>query len=108
MFVRVVATVALVCGVLSCGGGAKDPPAKCDEVVTRFCARIVACVNDGTTTQADCETFTRTELPCSRAESVTDSYDVCASELRTAECSALGSGPFNLPASCRAAFVFGQ
>jgi len=103
--VRAVATVALVCGVLSCGGGAKDPPAKCGEVVSRFCARVVACLNDGTS-QADCVTITRVELPCARAESVTDSYDACAAELQTAECSVLAPNQLFLPATCRAAFVF--
>jgi hypothetical protein len=106
MFVKGVAMLVLVCGALSCGSGAKDPPERCGEVVGRLCARIVACLNDGMTTQGECEAFTRTELPCTRAESVTDSYGACAADVQAAECETLGSGPFYLPATCRAAFVF--
>jgi len=105
MFARVVVAFVLVGGVLSCDGP-NDAPAKCDALVTTVCVRVIACANNGTT-QAECEAGAKTTLPYAQADSVSDGYNACVSEVETSPCSVLwANGTTNLPATCHAAILF--
>ena len=107
MLLRIVGVVVFGIAV-SCGGDAGDAPAKCDNLVTRFCQRAIACVNDGTT-QAECVAVAKTTLPCAQADAVSDGYNACMSELQASPCSVLvANDTVNLPATCNGTILFKQ
>jgi hypothetical protein len=108
MVIRVAVMLALAGGVFSCGGDGSDAPMKCDALVSRICARVIACVNDGTT-EGECEAAAKTVLPCARAVAVSTGYDSCVAEVQTSPCSVLvNTDMLALPPTCHASIFLPQ
>jgi hypothetical protein len=102
---KVLGVIMCVWAVAGCGGG-NDAPQKCNALVTKTCARVIACANDGTT-QAECEAQVKTTLPCAGADAVGDTYAACMSELDQSPCSVLiANDTINPPASCSQVILF--
>jgi hypothetical protein len=81
---------------------------KCDALVTRICARVIECADDGTT-QGECEAGAMTTLPCAQAVAVSTGYDSCVAEVQASPCSVLvTTDMINLPATCHASVLFPQ
>jgi hypothetical protein len=71
----------------SCGKGAEET---CNDFITEICAKKVpACVPPSILTEAACRQQVMEVNPCSRAVSVTSSYDDCITELNTSSCATL-------------------
>lgn len=87
--------------VVGCGddGGGKSAPDKCNDLETRFCGRLADCATElmceaGATRDQeyqDCLTSIKGSLDCSKAVSVSASYDTCMSDIAAIQCSALGT-----------------
>jgi hypothetical protein len=100
------AALLMACSLMSCGSNASTPPAKCDALVTKVCARGIACFQDGTT-QSECVAGANVDLPCAQADAVGASYNTCMSDLDSISCAVLtANGTLNLPASCTAVILF--
>lgn len=101
---RIVVLCALV--GTGCGGDAKTPVQKCDDLIDLLCDRGVQCIPDGGT-KTDCVQVVQQRLPCGMAKTVTSSYDRCTAQLRTDSCAVLfpadpqtGAPVLSLPADC--------
>jgi hypothetical protein len=106
MLVKALVAFALLGAALSCGGDVNEAPAKCDALVATLCERVIGCANDGTT-QAECEAGVKTTLPCAQADTVSDGYSSCISELQNSPCTVLlANNTINLPATCKASIIF--
>ena len=109
--------------VLGCGddgGGSKSAPDKCVDFETRFCGRLADCsaqlmCDAGATRDEEyqsCMSSVRTSVDCSKAVSVSATYDACLSDISATPCSALGTtGQCTvpaLPANCSKVILVSQ
>ena len=104
-FKSVTVTLLLASALVSCGGDT-SPVARCNALVSKVCARAIACFQDGTT-QADCVASANTELPCAQADGVGTTYNTCMSDLDSISCAVLtANNNLNLPDSCSGVILF--
>jgi len=87
-------------------------PQKCEALATQFCKSAIGCqVSGGLVDAADeasenasCKADVNNEIECSKAQSVTSSYDACMAKLKNPPCDdvnkAIMEGTLGLPEEC--------
>lgn len=96
-----------------------DAASQCREIGQLYCAQFVGCVRvycpdhleqcggDGAdVTMGDCLTGFSKSLDCSRAVTVTSTYDRCVEQLRNATCEGFRLDAASLPDSCRGVVLY--
>jgi hypothetical protein len=85
---------------------------KCEDLVTQFCKSAVGCEVSGglieasaeASETASCKADASKEIECSKAQSVTSSYDACMAKLKSPPCDgvnqAIMEGTLGLPEEC--------
>jgi len=106
---------ALVLAATGCGSSDDDaasPKQKCTDLVTQFCKSAAGCEVSGGLIEASqeaaeistCETDANKQVECSKAQSVTSSYDACMAKLKNPPCDdvnqAIMDGTLGLPSEC--------
>jgi hypothetical protein len=96
----VMATVALV------GCSKKSPADKCNDLIGRFCHRVIVCLAADAPPDAmnQCRMALAQAVDCSKATTVNGNYDQCVKDIDVQACDALFSSGVAPPASCNNVF----
>jgi len=90
----------------------KTPTQKCEDLTARFCSSAIGCqvsggyieASDEASETASCKTQTSNAAQCSKAQSVTSSYDACMNKLANPPCDdvnqAILDDSLGLPSEC--------
>jgi hypothetical protein len=112
MWKLILAGVLLVSAPGCSSDDSNDAPQKCDALATQFCKSAIGCeVSGGLVDAADeasenasCKADVSQEIECSKAVSVTSSYDACMAKLKNPPCDevneAIKNGTLGLPTEC--------
>ncbi|HET9622496.1 MAG TPA: hypothetical protein VFP84_14085 [Kofleriaceae bacterium] len=102
--------MGLLVGSVACGGddgGSASPSAKCHDLVSSVCIKLVDCLPGAAGMEQDCIDAASTSASCDAATSVAASYDDCRSAIDQASCSTLvssdpatGEPLISLPDAC--------
>lgn len=89
-----------------------DAPKKCDDLASQFCKSAIGCqvmgglldASEEASENASCKADVAKEIECTKAQSVTSSYDACMAKLRNPPCDevnqAIMDGTLGLPTEC--------
>ena len=87
-------------------------PQKCEDLAAQFCKSAIGCQVSGgvidaseeASKNASCKTDVSNEAECSKAQSVTSSYDACIAKLKNPPCDeinkAIAEDALELPDEC--------
>jgi len=103
-----IAGFALLLG--ACGGEAKTPVQKCDDLVNDVCVRGETCLGQSRTT---CVQTVQQSLSCGSVKSVKSTYDRCIDQINMDTCAVLfppdpnnnNQPTLTLPADCQGVLV---
>ena len=89
-----------------------DAPQKCEDLAAQFCKSAIGCqvsaglvdAADEAATNASCKADVSKDAECSKAVSVTSSYEACMAKLRNPPCDevneAIQNDALELPSEC--------
>jgi len=104
----------LVCAASGCSSSDDGNSAtqKCDDLLSQFCKSAIGCQvsggyiekSDEASENASCKADVSKQVDCSKAQSVTSSYDACMAKLRNPPCDevnqAIMDETLGLPTEC--------
>jgi hypothetical protein len=110
----ILAGTLIVVALPGCGSSddSETPAQKCEALLTRFCGSAIGCEVKGgliessaeASMNATCKSEVSKVVACSKAQSVTSSYDACMSKLANPPCDevnqAIMDGTLGLPTEC--------
>jgi hypothetical protein len=88
------------------------PKQKCEDLINRFCSSAISCevkggllmASEEASENASCKAEATQTAECSKAQSVTSSYDACMGKLANPPCDevnqAITDGTLGLPSEC--------